>query len=146
MSDSSTPPPRPWRTGKHNGYSCVEIKVKVAQDDKGWVFSHHEWAKQEDAVIAGTWSGAGIKQVAYALTTESLRREAHLCLLVELSKDGALDQLGDPEFTERLVSTVSHAALAQTMGMAQKMLPDIAKEVVQMAVTQASRTEANPAE
>lgn len=137
---SHEPPKRPWHRDA-DGYTFTELTVRVVEDDDGWTFSEHDFATPEDAEATARMRNGGVKQVAFALTTEALRREAFLCLLVEMSKVKDGERLlrvvrEDPGFRERVANTVARGALATFMGMAQKMLPDIAREVIDMAMQQ----------
>ena len=138
MSDSSTPPPKPWHRGAE--YNYTEITVRVVETQDGWVFSEHDFASREDAESASKMqNGGGVKQLAYALTTEALRRETFLCFLVELSaRPEALQRYmeGDDECREAFLRNLSNAALATIMGVSRKALPSIAREVLHMVLQQ----------
>jgi len=113
--------------------------VKLVATDEGWVFSEHDFATTSDQDRALSLQGFGIKQVAYALTTEAFRREAFLCLISEASKHPDVLKWyieGDDDFRVRFEERLSGAALATLMGLAQKMLPEITKEVISMALVQ----------
>lgn len=149
MSGSQDPPPRPWRRGKHENYSCASLEVRIVEDALGWVFSEHVCASPEDEKVVSEMRGHGLKQVAYALMTEALRREVYLCLLVEMSKHEDMlrwyaegDETYQAKFRERLAG----AALATIMGLVQKMLPDISREVIEMGVSQLGGSENPPGE
>jgi hypothetical protein len=114
--------------------------VGVVEDKDGWVFSEHDFVSPVDAGNAAKMRNGGVKQIAYALTTESLRREAFLCLLVEMSaRPDALERYrgGDDDYKAEFERHVAGSALATLMGIAQKALPDIAREVLHMAMKQA---------
>jgi hypothetical protein len=133
------PPKRPW-TREGDGYTLAELTVKIVEDEQGWVFSEHDFASPEDAESIARMRNGGAKQLAYGLTTEALRREAFLCLLVEMSaRPESLACYVDGSENERrgLERRIAGGALATFMGIAQKMLPDIAREVLHMATQQA---------
>jgi hypothetical protein len=138
---SHQPPKRPWHGGDPS-YTYSRLEVEIVEDENGWVFSGHDFESPVDAENAAKMQGGGVKQVAFALTTEALRREAFLCLLVEMSKisdgpEGFLQVVrDDPDMRERMADMVARGALATFMGLAQKMLPDIAREVLHMAMQQ----------
>lgn len=142
MSISTTPPPSPW--GKGKGYTCVDLRIRVVENHHGWVFSEHDFATPEDASEAARMKQGGVKQIAYALTTEALRREAFLCLLASMtSKPKLLEWYseGSMEYKESLRRDVSNTALATLMGIAQKMLPGVTEEVFEMAIQQSGGSE-----
>lgn len=138
LSDSSTPPSHPWREDDPT-YRLTQLLVKVIETDKGWVFSEHDYASEQDARTASEMRGHGVKQIAYALTTEAFRREGFLCLLAEMTKHADVLKWyteGDDGFRTRFEERLTGAALATIMGLAQKMLPEITREVIAMALSQ----------
>ena len=146
---SSTPPPRPWVKGQQEGYSCAVLEVQVVEDDNGWVFSQLDFQSDDDASTAMGMKGAGVRQVAYALLTESFRREVYLCGLAELSKDPLFVskyQEASEEERRGLERGLSHAAMVIIMGQAQKMLPDLSREVLGMVAAQLGGAEKGPVE
>lgn len=149
---SSTPPSRPWIKGPKSAdkdYSCFSLEVRIVEDANGWVFSGHDFATPEDCQLASTWKNMGVKQISFALSTEALRREVFLCLLTKMTKAPELlewFQEGDAAYRERIQTEIANAALATFMGMAQKMLPEVTREVFEMVLAQVGRTKPNPEE
>lgn len=142
-------PKRPWERGRHEEYACASLEVKIVEDTLGWVFSEHQFLSGKDEAVAGSMRNGGLKQIAYALMTEALRREAYLCLLVEMSKHPDMlkwYEEGGEDYRKQFVTGLANAALVNIMGMAQKMLPDIAREVVLMGVSQMKGSEKPPSE
>lgn len=80
-------PDKPWVPGKHPTYSALRLRVNLCQDQHGNVWSDHDFETPADAVVAGSLPQGGVTQIAHALLTEAVRREAFLCALVELTKD-----------------------------------------------------------
>lgn len=145
MSGPTSPPPHPWE--KRKGYACVDLRVRLVETPEGWVFSEHDFATPEDekTVLAQ----GGHKQIAYALTTEALRRETFVCLLVAMSREPRVLEWyakGDESYRQSIENQVSNAALATLMGLAQKMLPGISKEVIHMALSQKGDSNSSPDE
>jgi len=146
---SNTPPKRPWKKGKRPEYLCSILEMKVVENSKGWVFSDHDFQTPEDAAVANSMRGHGVRQIAFALMTEALRREAYLCCLAELSKDlGFVTKYKEAtESTQReMEQALSNAALAVVMGEAQKMLPNISREILTSVSTQADGTKKDSSE
>lgn len=76
-------PERPWKKGKNETYTCFNVTVRVAET-QGNVFSDHELESQEDHQISSELSSGGLRQAAYALLTEALRKEALYTVLLKL--------------------------------------------------------------
>jgi hypothetical protein len=113
--------------------------VKVVEDALGWVFSEHTFLETEDEATAGAMRNSGVQQIAYALLTEALRREVYLCLLAEMTKHpNSLHNYaqGDDDYRKLFATGLANAAFATVMGLVQKMLPDITREVLEMGTGQ----------
>ena len=132
-------PPKPWEPGKHPTYTSFKLVVNICQDEFGNVWSHHDFLTSEDAGFCVGLAHGGVAQVAHALLTEAVRREAFTCALIWMGKE--------PEFLARwvaappeeqrfleteLVKTAQHV-LTATAG---KMLPGAVAGVLAMLVQQ----------
>lgn len=76
-------PQRPWKKGDQGDYTSFNITVRVAETQEN-VFSDHELESQEDHLIAKELRSGGLRQSAYALMTESIRKEILYTILVKL--------------------------------------------------------------
>lgn len=91
-------PPRPWEVGKHKDYSCFRIRVLVAEaGDVVW--SDHELEAPEDEKVLHNLLSGGLRQAAYALFTEGMRKEAMYTILLKLQND--------PTFEKKVVEATS---------------------------------------
>jgi len=84
------PPKFPWAKGNHKSFGAVVVEVHVCKDEHHRVFSMHQLQGPLDIETALKWPSGGQEQVAYALLTETLRREALLGMLVRMSKEPTL--------------------------------------------------------
>lgn len=140
---TSGPPPRPWEKGVHPDYSCCSVEVVLAEDSSGTVWSEHRLS-HEDAAISAQLSGGGARQIAHALLTEALRREVFVDVLVQMSKgDGFLDWYGDAAEDQKreIEQNMANAGLAVLVTLLPRMLPGIAREVLEMVSVQAAETQ-----
>jgi hypothetical protein len=133
MSDHTQPPPQPWVKGKHDDHDIAIVEVYVCQTREGLVFSVHQPQERGDQGVLMTWPSGGQRQVAQALLTEALRREAVVGLLVRLSQD--------PQYLERLDAMTGAQYDAELELLAKAMLEtaqrsghSIAKDIVKEAV------------
>lgn len=84
----SNSPPLPWYKGSHKDHSVAVVEVEVCRvHHTGHVFSTHHLQDQVDNSVVMAWPGGGQEQVAFALLTEAVRREAILEFLVQMSHD-----------------------------------------------------------
>jgi len=95
QSPITHPPPFPWGRGEQRvevdgiryAYTTVHVVVEVCRDEIGQVFSHHRLSDEGDEKTIGDWPGGGQQEVAFALLTEAVRREALVEFLVQMSND-----------------------------------------------------------
>jgi len=80
-------PPLPWTRGRHGTHEVASIEVQVCRDEFGRVFSCHNPVDKSDQELMADWPGHGLEQVALALLTEALRREALLQMIIRMSQD-----------------------------------------------------------
>lgn len=76
-----------WVKGKTATREVAVVQVWVAQDNQGRVLSTHDLQAEEDLQILSGWRSGGLEQVAFALLTETVRREALLVLLMQASQN-----------------------------------------------------------
>lgn len=117
------PPPRPWKPGKHAEYACFRIRVYVAETgDATW--SDHELEGPEDEAVLPNLLSGGLRQAAYALFTEAMRKEAMYTVLLKLQND--------PGFERRLVQATDTAEIEKiereiALVMGQTLLGEVQK-------------------
>lgn len=135
----SRSPSKPWTPGVHPTYTAYRLRVNICEDEFGNVWSDHEFETEGDAQVAQALSNGSIFQIAHALLSEAVRREAFTSAMVELSKDPAvLDRYQALEgkekatFETNLANAITHV-ITQTLG---KMAPGAAREVMAMMSTQ----------
>lgn len=141
MNDSgpARSPEKPWRLGRHADYSAFKIAITVCQDAQGRLWSEHAFDTAADEQVARGLPQGGVQQVAHALLTEAVRREAFTCALVEQSKDaGFLDRWvrADEDGRAILEQELRSAAEAVLVRTIPKMLPGAIREVLTMLTAQ----------
>ena len=128
-------PDKPWKRGKHPTYTALRLTVNICQDEHGNVWSDHDFETPEDEKLAGELPQGGAPQVAHALLTEAVRREAFLCALIELTKTPGLLTLwreaGDAE-RARIEQELEHAAKHVITSTLTKMVPGAVAEILSM--------------
>ena len=70
--------------------SAIVLEVHMFLTETGDVRSFHKFRSSEDEQTASKWPTHGQGQIAHALLTEAVRREAYLSTLVKLT--------GQPDF------------------------------------------------
>lgn len=134
-------PDIPWETQHKENVSVFKIVVNVLEDRSSSVrhiYSYHDFSSPEDEKIARDLQSFGEEQSAFALLTETLRREASLELLVKLSNDeDYLQKYVDASEEEALNmhQELVHALLNTITSTSSKMASDIVKEVFQRALS-----------
>lgn len=134
-SPSNRPPERPWVTGQHPEYTAFNLVVSVCQDRLGRVYSGHDFQSPKDAAAALALPQAGVKQVAYGLLVEAVRRELFVEILIALStSNGYLEGwAGATEETRRQIERDLGATASLVMSrVIEKMAPECAREVLSM--------------
>ena len=138
------PPRRPWTKGRNPEYACFHLAVQVCEDEHGRVWSQHRFETEEDEEIACTLSGGGARQVAHALLLEALRREVWCDILVELTKDGDgyVERYvqGDEDERREIEQELAGAAAKVVAGLFPKLLPGVAREMMEMLLAQLAGT------
>lgn len=123
-------PKLPWTQGRYDEYCIFEILVQVCAmttEDNRSVLSVHTLNEESQELSRGLPSG-GHEQIAFALLTEALRREAFLELLVlRQNNPDALDD--DDESLEKKIQECVIKTLTPTI---QNMVPAISKEILAM--------------
>lgn len=80
-------PKKPWKHGKQPGYIALRLTVNICQDEFGNVWSDHTFATPEDEALAADLKHKGPPEIAHALMSEALRREAFMLTLLKVSAD-----------------------------------------------------------
>lgn len=77
-----------WTKGRQeDGSETIFLTVAVRQDVHGRIVSAHFPETETDEATLQTWRGGGLEQVAFALLTEAVRREALLDVILKASVD-----------------------------------------------------------
>jgi len=130
-------PDKPWIPGNHPTYAALRLRVNLCQDHHGNVWSDHNFETAADAVVAGTLPQGGVPQIAHALLTEAVRREAFVCALVEMTKDQkflARYKSGTPEEKARIEADLQKAATFVITKALEKMVgPSVADVLAMMS-------------
>ena len=119
---------------RHDGtHDVIVIEVEICRDEFGRVYSAHNLQGEGDGTVSMTWPGGGQREVAHALLTEALRREAVVSVLVRLTQDEeylAKLQAMTEEERDAEVEKLGTALLKSVGGTAHRM----AKGIVQDAL------------
>lgn len=123
-----SPPDRPWKPGVNPEYKCFRLRVLVAETADN-VFSDHEPETDEDESAFQHFQSGGLRQAAYALFTEGMRKEAMYTILLKLTND--------PTFERRLAQATPEQQLQieQEIGLvvAQTLVGEIQKNAAACA-------------
>lgn len=79
-------PERPWKKGLNEDYKCFSIRVLVAETES-YVFSDHDLETPEDHQVVAELRSGGLRQSAFALLIEGLRKEAMYTTLLQLQQN-----------------------------------------------------------
>lgn len=121
------------------GQNQITLTVNIRLGPNGEILSNHNFTSSDDSEIAKQWSGGGLRQIAHALLTEAVRREAFTSLIVKMSADPEYLQnylKATPE--ERKVLETEMSVLVQevlTRNLQKMSLPST-QEAFQMILTQ----------
>jgi len=135
----SRSPEKPWVPGTHPTYSAFRLQVNVCQDQHGNVWSDHDFATPADMSVAQSLRQGGAPQVAHALLTEAIRREAFMCALIAETKEkGFLARYKASSAEEKLrveaeLQGYATHVITQALG---KMTPGAVAEVLAMMADQ----------
>ena len=122
-------------TGNHETGSTASVEVRLCRDPQGNIWSFHQSATGADDQILLSWPGHGVRAIAHGLLLEALRREAYLCVLTKLTKDPALVTQyakGDPSIRQAVEEGLALAMRDQLEATLPKLIPDVAKEILNM--------------
>lgn len=118
--------------------NTFNLRVTIAAQPDS-VDARHDFASSEDAAVALALPHSGIYHIAHGLLLEAIRRETHLSMLAEITKDpeyinrySALDDTGRQQMAQALGETVT-TILYQGI---KKMAPGAATFVLAMTVPQ----------
>ncbi|OHD24508.1 MAG: hypothetical protein A2Y38_07225 [Spirochaetes bacterium GWB1_59_5] len=135
MAEFDRSPPKPWTPGRHPTYTAYTLVVHVCEDEHGRVWSDHEFFTEGDALVAAGTRNGGVEQVAHALLTEALRREAFVDLLVKVSHDPALlGRLQQPAQREAMATEIEGVVARVITQVLPKALPGLVRGVLDMIV------------
>jgi hypothetical protein len=130
-------PNKPWIPGNHPDYAALRLRVNLCQDRQGNVWSDHNFETAADAVVARTLPQGGVPQIAHALLTEAVRREAFVCALVEMTKDPkflARYKSSTPEEKASIEANLQKAATFVITKALEKMVgPSVADVLAMMS-------------
>lgn len=129
------PPKTPWSLGRRPEYTALRLQVNVCQDSEGYVWSEHDFMEPRDGAIAQSLPQGGIPQIAHALLTEAVRREAFQVVLIQMTQD--LDLLArwqaageeDRQEEQRILERACLSVIERT---AAKMVPGAVAGVLDM--------------
>jgi hypothetical protein len=137
---ATNPPAVLWRkTGNYPDGSVASIEVKVCLDPKGNLWSFNQPMSSKDDGIFSSWKGGGVRAITHAMLTEAVRREAYMCVLAQLTKDGNFVQTyanGDPSIRSAMEVDLARVVRETLEITLPKMIPDAAREVLDMVAKQ----------
>lgn len=121
------------------GQNQFTLTVNICLGPNGEVLSNHNFTSSDDSETAKQWSGGGLRQVAHALLTEAVRREAFTSLIVKMSADPEYLQnylKATPEERKALETEMSIKVQEVLTRNLQKMTLPSTQEAFQMILTQ----------
>lgn len=131
----SQPPKWPWIKGEQPEYTAFQLVVNICQDTDGNVWSNHDYATGVDGALAQGLSQGGAPQVAHALLTEAIRREAFMCALIERTKDSEfLDRWrsGDEDVRAEIEAQIGNYTRHVISKTLEKMVPGATAGILSM--------------
>lgn len=136
MSEAwNKPPPAPWEVGVQEKYTATSLTVSICQDQFDRVWSGHHFSSPEAEEAALALPQGGVKQIAFGLLVEALRRELFVEILVALSQNGdyiakwSSAEAATQRNIEREIGATAQQVMSRTI---EKMAPDCAREVLTM--------------
>jgi hypothetical protein len=123
----------PWTKGENPEYSAFVIEVHVRKDRSGALRSFRRLQDDQDERVSASFGmTGGMEEGAWALIVESVRAEAMLQVLVQLSND--------PDFKKKLVGAEGPApelierSTAATMQVLRRVLDQVGPSLVEEAL------------
>lgn len=104
----------------------VRIVVEIQMNDEGDVKSAHRPMSPEDKAEMDSWPSGGLVHVAHAMLIETLRREAYLMAISQLSTGSAPDGL-----TSKGVGDLTRAHIAEMVDRFVGHAADEAVKIIQ---------------
>lgn len=123
---------------KNNDPSFV-LEVNVLQDERGRLWSKHDFQSPEDQQKALRLPNFGVPQIARALLTEALRREVYAVILTKLSQNTRFleEWQGADDARKRdIEAEMARVAREIITGAVDEMNPAITREVFTMLTAQ----------
>lgn len=74
-----------WKKGKQDGAETVFVTVAIRRDKHGRILSTHFPQDEDDNAVLQSWPSGGMEQVAFALLSEAVRREALFDVILKSS-------------------------------------------------------------
>lgn len=121
--------------GIQEKYTATSLTVNICQDQFDRVWSGHYFSSPTAEEAALTLPQGGVKQIAFGLLVEALRRELFVDVLVALSQNSGYvaEWSSAEEATQRNIEKELGAAALQVMSRTiEKMAPNCAREVLTM--------------
>lgn len=123
----------PWTKGEHPEYAAFVIEVHVRKDRAGRVQSFRQLQDERDERVAASMGRTGgMEEGFWALLVESVRAEAMLQVLVQLSNE--------PDFKKKLTSPegvspeLIERSTTATMAVLRKVLDQVGPALVEEAL------------
>lgn len=136
-------------TGVFPEYRSFEIKLRIAEDNNGGLYSTHAFTSPEDEQTADSLPSHGLEQIVMGLLTETLRREAYLEVIVLCHEhDGYLQKYvnAPPEIQEERRKQIAANVTLQMHKLIGKMAPDIVPDVMAMISEQLPSSSSQPSD
>lgn len=130
-------PPQELFTGQDGqGYTIVNLLVRLCCDEFGRVWSWHD-VNPTDVEKLKQWPSGGVKQIAYGLLLEAVRRETFASALVLMSSDESfLQKYQTIDDKNETVKQLTDAVMDVLTRNIQPLLVPAAKEILTMLTHQ----------
>jgi hypothetical protein len=132
--ETMQPPERPWEVGKHENYACFRLRVLVAETGDA-VWSDHELETPEDEAVLPNLLSGGLRQAAYALFTEAMRKEAMYTILLKLQNDPDFSRkaltVTEPSEIEKVEREIAYVMAQTLLGEIKTNAHAVAREALE---------------
>lgn len=120
------------------GSTSAKLIVTLTVDENGGLWSSHDVSDKDRQTLA-QWPGMGLRHIVHGLLTETVRREAFLLLMMEMSQDNKyLDayQVADENSKQAITDALAVKIEQQIKNTLPKLSPQSAREVLEMIANQ----------
>lgn len=127
-----------WAKGHHADHDVVVIEVLVRRDQHGRVLSEHRLQDDGDRQVVDTWPSGGMEQVAFALLTEAVRREALLDVILKATHQPEIREIwtnASEEMKGQLTHELTRAVQESMSGVISRLAGSASRTALDLIST-----------